>query len=474
MAKGIGSISLIVLLFASTLVIIINRTSYAEALEPALVNAVPVSTAASTGSDEVAPASASNRFVVWTDNTPGNDEIFFRRSPDSGATWQATKNLSNNPGNSGGPDIAVSGSNVYVVWLQANAEGLLKNIFFRGSIDNGATWGARVKITTSGTIDSFPQMSAVGSNVFIIWDQKDGEVYFRRSSDNGATWQGIDKLSNNPGDSRGPIIAGSGSFVYVLWTQDNAEGTASDVFFRRSTDGGATWKPVENLSNTGGSGGPKIAVSGSNVHVVWSDGPIDDPADILYRRSTDNGANWKSIVNLSNDAEGSGSPHVAVSGSKVYVVWTIHPTEDPSDVIFRRSTDNGATWKSEVNLSDSNLGCNPSLCGIRGLELAVSGSKVYVVWVQAATEHYEILLARSFDSGATWKAVKSLTGDKVGFAFGPLVAVKDFNVYVVWFDSSLGDHEVFLRRSTDNGAIWKSLRNLSDNAGNSGGPQVAV
>jgi hypothetical protein len=36
--------------------------------------------ATNTDADEVGEASGSNRFVVWSDATPGNFEIFFRRS----------------------------------------------------------------------------------------------------------------------------------------------------------------------------------------------------------------------------------------------------------------------------------------------------------------------------------------------------------------------------------------------------------
>jgi hypothetical protein len=64
----------------------------------------------------------SNIYVVWTDNTPGNYEILFRKSTDDGNTFSSTINLSNNPGTSllsaSTPQIAVAGwiPPVYVVW----------------------------------------------------------------------------------------------------------------------------------------------------------------------------------------------------------------------------------------------------------------------------------------------------------------------------------------------------------------------
>ncbi len=60
-----------------------------------------------TTSDEVSAASGNNRFVAWYDNTPGNYEIFFRRSTDNGVTWKPTVNLSTNAGSSLVPQIDI-------------------------------------------------------------------------------------------------------------------------------------------------------------------------------------------------------------------------------------------------------------------------------------------------------------------------------------------------------------------------------
>ena len=73
--------------------------------------------------------------------------------------------------------------------------------------------------------------------------------------------------------------------------------------YRRSIDGGSTFPNlIKNLSdNAGTSLGPAIAVSGNNVHVAWDDDTPGNP-DILYRRSTDGGASFTDpIKNLSSN-----------------------------------------------------------------------------------------------------------------------------------------------------------------------------
>jgi hypothetical protein len=76
--------------------------------------------------------SGNNVYVTWTDDTPGNPEIFFKRSTDRGHDFDGTKNLSNNGGESLHSQIAVSGNNVYVVW-EDNTPGNFDIFFRRGT-----------------------------------------------------------------------------------------------------------------------------------------------------------------------------------------------------------------------------------------------------------------------------------------------------------------------------------------------------
>jgi len=247
--------------------------------------------------------------VVWYDDTPGNYDVFIKRSTDIGATWKAAVNLSNDVGLANSPQVAVLGTNVYAAW---NSD--------------------------------CPLSSPLGCR------DPNHNIFLRRSTDNGATWKPSVNLSTNAGDSFEPQIAVSGSNVYVVW-YDFTPGNY-DIMFRRSTDNGATWKAAVNLSNNAGTSfTPQIAVSGSNVYVVWYDYTPGNP-DVFSKRSTDNGATWKTVKNLSTNAGGSFSPQVALSGSNVYVVWYDN-TPGELDIFVRRSIDNGATWKPSINLSNS-------------------------------------------------------------------------------------------------------------------------
>ncbi len=446
--KSIASICLSLLLVTSTLTIIFS--------------AIPA-----------ALASGSYRFVVWEDRKLDNLDIFFKRSPDNGATWQAVKNLSNNPGHSINPEIAVSGANVYIVWLQRDSSGTLEDIFFRRSTDNGANWKPIVKITSIGTVGlSTPQVMTSGSNVYAVWEQENGEIYFRRSADNGATWKPIINLSNNAGDSLFERTAVFGSNVYVVWFQWNAEQSQSDIFFRRSTDNGATWKAKVNLSKTGdGVDVPDIVVSGPYVHVAWvqNDEALGFRDQIFVKSSPNDGATWNTAQNLTmEDPEYEFThPVLASSGAHVYVLYeeVVEGCCDyTTDIFFRASHDSGATWETVATIATRVIQNQ----GSAALLLA-AGTNVYAIWVVADYGAYgDLFVRRSTDNGDTWGAVSADLNNKNRPPRELRSSISGSSIYMVW--SNIYPKEVYFLRSTDSGATWKIVLNISNNTGPSASP----
>ena len=70
--------------------------------------------------------SGNNVYVVWTDTTPGNYDILFKRSIAKMVKWFSQLhpiNLSMNAGFSINPQIMTSGNNVYVVWTDTTTAG---------------------------------------------------------------------------------------------------------------------------------------------------------------------------------------------------------------------------------------------------------------------------------------------------------------------------------------------------------------
>jgi hypothetical protein len=340
---------------------------------------------ASSSDTPVIARSGNNVHVVWVDLTPGNAEIFYKRSTDNGATWGKSKRLTNNAGASWQPSLAVSGSKIHVVWVDDTPGN--NEIFFRRSSDNGASW-AKTKRLTYTTGSSFsPTVAVSGSDVHVVWgDTTPGnwEVFYRRSSNDGATWGKKRRLTKDTGVSTNPSIGVSGSDIHVVW-EDNRPGNL-EIYHKRSTDNGATWSKAKRLTVTAGTSRyADIEVSGSFIHVVWRD-ETPGNKEVYYLRSTDNGATWGSTRRLTNNAGNSERQAIAVSGSNVHVVWQ-DDTPGNLEIFYKSSSNNGAKWVKKVRLTHK-------IGESRSPDPAASGTNVHVVWTDSKPSNFEIFYKR--------------------------------------------------------------------------------
>jgi hypothetical protein len=327
-------------------------------------------------------------------------------------------------------------------------------------------WAPSQNLSGNAGISRDPSIAVDGSNIHVVWyDDSPGnyEIFYKRSADGGVTWSSEQNLSNNSGHSYVHSIAVDGSNVHVA--PYNAILGSSEIFYKRSTDAGLTWSSEQNLSNNeGGSLWPTIAVSGSNVHVVWED-YTPGSSDILYKQSTDGGITWSSEQNLSNDPSGSGSCFIAADGSNIHVVW-YDQTSGNREIHHKRSTDGGTSWATFQNISN-NTGYSSSP------SIAVDGNNVHLMWHDDTSGNFEILYKQSTDGGVAWSLEQNLSNN-LGSSFRPVIKADGNNIHVVWHDSTPGNAKIFHKQSTDNGGSWTSEEYLSDSVENEYSPDIAL
>src|SRR6267378_3895083 len=138
--------------------------------------------------------------IVWLDQSPGYNAVFFSRSTDGGATFSTPQNLSNSPAGSSSPQIAVDSGNINVVWVDNTPSNY--QIFFSGSIDGGATFSTPKNISNDprGAADA-PYMTVdSGDNINVAWVVRvfPSIIFFSRSSDGGVTFSTPVALSTYP------------------------------------------------------------------------------------------------------------------------------------------------------------------------------------------------------------------------------------------------------------------------------------
>lgn len=225
-------------------------------------------------------------YVTWTqfdeyDSQLPTDStiILFSRSEDAGQTWSTPTRLNTIAGDCVDSDNTVEGAmpavgangEVYVAW--AGPEGLL----FNRSLDNGDTW-----LSEEIFVDSMPGgwdqdisgiMRANGlpvtvtdlsggpnhGTIYINWtDQRNGtgdtDVWLRKSADGGDTWSDAvrvndDAAGNEQFFSWMTVDQETGYLYFVFYDRRDHTDDATDVYLAYSKDGGDTFVN-EKISET--------------------------------------------------------------------------------------------------------------------------------------------------------------------------------------------------------------------------------
>ena len=324
--------------------------------------------------------------TVWNDNRDGNYEIYYKRSTDSGINWSADLRLTNNSGVSYLPSLAVSGLFVHVVWVDDRDTN--REIYYKRSTDGGVSWGADRRLTNNIENSFYPFVTAFGSNLHLVWyDLRDysEQVYYKRSTDDGISWGTDIRLTYNTPYALSPSITFNGLNVHVVW--DDYRNGNDEIYYKRSTDGGITWGADIRLTiNSADSKVPHIAISGSNVHVVWEDNR-DTNREIYYKRSTDGGVTWGADTRLSIDPAESWASSIAASDSNVHLVWEDNRNGN-YEIYYKLTTDRGVSWGADTRLTNNAASSEfPSI--------AVYGLQINIVWSDDRDGNYEIYYKRN-------------------------------------------------------------------------------
>lgn len=331
-------------------------------------------------------------------------------------------------------------------------------------------WQPDVRLTND-TASSFYGFSnprsivASGSFVHTVWcDFRDGnwEIYYKRSTDDGLNWGQDIQLTNNQSISVIPCIVAVSSNVHVVWA-DNRNGNY-EIYYKRSVDGGLTWGSDTRLTNTStNSAEPSVSLSGSVLHVVWRDYRDGTESEIYYKRSTNDGVTWQADVRLTNNPALSANPSVSVSGSSVHVAWWDYRNSPPTnaEIYYKRSSDGGLTWGQDFRMTN-NSGASYTPC------VMASNLLVHVVWVDdrsGSLGNFEIYYKRSTDLGLTWSQDTRLTNNSY-YSDSPSLSISESLVHLAWWDTRDGNSEIYYKNSTDAGVNWNQDNRLTSDSVN--------
>lgn len=155
-----------------------------------------------------------------------------------------------------------------------------------------------------------------------------------RSTDGGQSFSPPLNLSNSMGDSEYPSVAIEENSVIVAW-QEVISADNHDVFVSRSEDEGVSFMAPVNLSkNIGLSEHPSVAIVGNSVMVAWEDDITLQHSSILVYRSNDFGKNFSPLTNLPNHHWFALDPSVAIVGRRLIVAWEEGTLQGGFEILF--------------------------------------------------------------------------------------------------------------------------------------------
>jgi len=344
------------------------------------------------GGDDWEPALAADRFghvyALWTHYGPDpacpgcpSPHMELQVSSDGGRTWSAPRPLTPGPpARQDDPQIAVDpedGRTVYAAFMQGDKS----SQYVARSDDFGQTWQAvLVEPLERGTDKDI--LAVRGDDVYLAYNAVQ-RIYASVSHDGGRTWS-LHRVVHNTGSKLGWSLPSGGAVdsrgnAYFAWAGYEGSGKPSgevNLYVTRSADGGETW----TTSRVDVSGAPPpcgcegwaywgaqmaLAVDGRDrVYVLYNASDAKYGRSRMYlRRSADGGRTWSARVDVSLAPAGANNlfPAIVARGNgDVRIAWQDDRAgfdaggDDPGarwNTYYRRSTDGGATWSAEAQLS---------------------------------------------------------------------------------------------------------------------------
>ena len=299
-------------------------------------------------------------------------------SEDNGISWHSSRTLLPFPTGQYDAQIVVDPvdrQTLYASWLQNNK----RDIVVARSLDYGRNWSFSWAERGREETDK-PVLTVRGADVYVGFNREE-TFLVAASHDAGQTFRAA---VVNPNAEPGSSLAGGATVdpagnVFFGWTayaREQRTTPAVSVYISRSTDGGRTWNtllldqssaPPECAAQGCGNGflGAQIALASDSagaLYALWNAGAVNGgPEQIFFSSSTTGAATWSARSRVS--AAGPGVEHgfpaiVAGAPGDVRVAWMDtraseagHPERPLWNTYYRSSTNGGATWSNETQLS---------------------------------------------------------------------------------------------------------------------------
>ncbi len=430
------------------------------------------------GDDNIWATWVDEQQRAWTEGTGwvGSErDIWVRQGDTGGSSWEVPLIASeyHYEANSYWPTVKVDEEGTYYMVyydmgdLEGNGNTLHSqgdgDIFFARSTDEGQTWSDHNVVShwegdsnTYANSYSYSAALALGpeDTVYVAWHDYDRnhsddtyryKIYFRKSTDDGATWGEIQVLSTGTSTFYQPRLAAVGDNVY--FTARQYDSGTYDLVFRYSIDQGDTWSDSESLTSDI-IYDISLAADGDNVLVGYTYGSYS-----YYQLSTDGGESFESEKRVPSD-DYTYEPMFTLDGSYIYIVWRGYEGNDDSyyDAVFSCSSDLGESWHEPIwisNNSGRSIYNYPSIASDEGL--------VYVAFNYYNEDDLrtDVFVTFSDDYGAHWEEPTPISNEDsqkyISSTYQTSITIKGQAMFAwAFYDSTSGKtHYQIMTRTTE-------------------------
>jgi hypothetical protein len=333
-----------------------------------------------------------------------------------------------------------------------------------------------------------PHVAAAGRDVYVVWqDARDGRdaIYLAVSRDAGAHFA-TKRVSADVASTRTqwrPTVAYDArrGTLFVAWQElcaDNDDACGAIELARFDRDGNRLGETVRVDDSADGVGKWNVALAldrGGNPLLAWVDerdtaisGGAALPLEHIYfARSRDRGLTFARNVRVDRGKptafaaalDNKWAPSIAVRPPFIHVAWADFRNYQ-WDIYTTRSRD-GRYFERSVRVDD---GVSERINDHPAIAVASDGT-VNVAWADRRRQDADtdIRVARSTSGGRRFDPSQQIdAGGADSNQWFPAVALDESDVLVAWQDNRLGDNDIFVALSRDNGVSFDADQRADD------------
>ena len=278
------------------------------------------------------------------------------------------------------------------------------DMMFSKSGDHGATWSAPIEVSARPWGDKpWIGVSPSGTDVYIAFETT-ADVWVAASHNGGASFAPAVKLNNDSGRYRYPnglevLPNGTALLSASSYPGSQQQTGAIDIEIWRTTNGGTSWArtilatPFSGVTwETSSTTALGSDAAGNLVALYTGATTLGGNGHVWTRRSTDSGVTWAPAVELDNGSANASFPAIAGGASGSFRVHYADNRTGSWNAYYRSSTDGGATWAAEADISDADSGATyktaagfASEYGDYGAIDVTNTGKTVAVWGEGAS-----------------------------------------------------------------------------------------